>query len=122
MTSQTYVRAEFAMPPRFWEPLMTYAWLLRNVQFLPKPLQKILPIYFGANSPKHIRRVAETADGWIPAGMPPQQLRVLVDRLHEATQAVGRDPKAIAVAPQFVAPVGRSDAAAIKRYREIEMH
>ena len=27
MTTQHYVRAEFPTPPRFWEPLVTYAWL-----------------------------------------------------------------------------------------------
>ncbi len=27
MTTQRYVQAEFARPPRFWEPLVTYAWL-----------------------------------------------------------------------------------------------
>ena len=27
MTTQNYVRAEFPTPPRFWEPLITYAWL-----------------------------------------------------------------------------------------------
>src|SRR5207237_6242830 len=27
MTTQHYVRAEFPQPPRFWEPLVTYAYL-----------------------------------------------------------------------------------------------
>jgi probable F420-dependent oxidoreductase len=27
MTTQSYVREEFGRPPRFWEPLVTYAWL-----------------------------------------------------------------------------------------------
>lgn len=27
MTTQRYVREEFGRPPRFWEPLVTYAWL-----------------------------------------------------------------------------------------------
>ena len=27
MTTQHYVRAEFPVPPRFWEPLVTYAFL-----------------------------------------------------------------------------------------------
>ena len=27
MTTQKYVQAEFDRPPRFWEPLVTYAWL-----------------------------------------------------------------------------------------------
>src|SRR5437762_583176 len=28
MTTQNYVRAEFPVPPRFWEPLITYAFVL----------------------------------------------------------------------------------------------
>src|ERR1700752_3423868 len=27
MTTQNYVRSEFPVPPRFWEPLMTYAFV-----------------------------------------------------------------------------------------------
>jgi probable F420-dependent oxidoreductase len=30
MTTQNYVRAEFPVPPRFWEPLVTYAFVLSN--------------------------------------------------------------------------------------------
>jgi probable F420-dependent oxidoreductase len=215
MTTQAYVRAEFPTPPRFWEPLVTYAWLasqtttlrfgtgilvlpmrrdivvtakqiatldhlsggrleigvgvgayreefealwpdakkvhrgdmveegvqalqllfsqrvasfdgkyykFRDVEFFPKPLQTRLPIYFGGNSPNHIRRVAECADGWIPAGMPAGQLRVLVDRLHEAAVAAGRDPGSLAVAPQFVVHMAKTDEAARASYTKSQMH
>ena len=33
MTTQNYVRAEFPVPPRFWEPLITYASCCRR----PRP-------------------------------------------------------------------------------------
>ncbi|MBV8848544.1 MAG: TIGR03619 family F420-dependent LLM class oxidoreductase [Methylobacteriaceae bacterium] len=92
-----------------------------NVQFSPKPLQKKLPIYFGGNNHNHIRRVAEAADGWIPAGMPPDHLRPLADRLHELVAANGRDPKEIHVAPQFVVHVGKTKEAAITRYKQSQM-
>jgi probable F420-dependent oxidoreductase len=94
----------------------------RNVQFSPKPLQARLPIYFGGNSPKHIRRVAEAADGWIPAGMPADQLRVLADRLYEQVTANGRDPKSIHIAPQFVVHLGKTKEEAIARYKQSQMH
>jgi probable F420-dependent oxidoreductase len=32
MTTQHYVRAEFPVPPRFWEPLVTYAFVLSNTR------------------------------------------------------------------------------------------
>ncbi|MFT8247090.1 LLM class flavin-dependent oxidoreductase [Roseomonas sp. BN140053] len=214
MTTQNYVRAEFPVAPRFWEPLVTYAWLaaqtktlrfgtgilvlpmrrdivvvakqiatldhlsggrleigvgvgayreefealwpgskahrgdmveegvhalnllfrdrvtsfqgkyyaFHDVEMAPKPKQERLPIYFGGNSPNHIRRVAESADGWIPAGMPPAQLRPLVDRLHETAAAQGRDPAAIHVAPQFIVHLGNTDEEAVARYRQSQMH
>ena len=34
MTTQNYVRAEFPIPPRFWEPLMVYAFVLSNTKTL----------------------------------------------------------------------------------------
>ena len=30
MTTQRYVRAEFPVPPRFWEPLVTYSFIAAN--------------------------------------------------------------------------------------------
>ena len=32
MTTQNYVRAEFPVPPRFWEPLITYAFILSETK------------------------------------------------------------------------------------------
>src|SRR5262249_32033716 len=34
MTTQNYVRAEFPTPPRFWEPLVTYAFVLAHTKTL----------------------------------------------------------------------------------------
>ena len=34
MTTQNYVRAEFPVPPRFWEPLITYAFVPPNTTTL----------------------------------------------------------------------------------------
>ncbi len=214
MTTQNYVRREFPTSPRFWEPLITYAWLaaatttlrfgtgilvlpmrrdivvtakqiatldnlsngrleigvgvgayreefeavwpdgrvhrgdmmeegvaaLRllfsrreasfagnyykfcNVECSPKPLQARLPIYYGGNSPNHIARVARGADGWIPAAMPPEHLRPLVDRLHAETRTAGRDPATVAVAPQFVVHLGKTAEAATARFKQSQMH
>jgi probable F420-dependent oxidoreductase len=214
MTTQHYVRAEFPVPPRFWEPLVTYAFVaantktlrlgtgilvlpmrrdivvtakqiatldhfsggrveigvgvgayreefealwpdakvhrgdmveegvkalqllfseraasfdgayyrFRDVELYPKPQQKRLPIYFGGNSPNHLRRVAESADGWIPAGMEADRLRGHVAELHAMAAKAGRDPKAIAVAPQYVAHLGRTQDAAVARFKESQMY
>ena len=34
MTTQNYVRAEFPVPPRFWEPLITYAFVLSETKII----------------------------------------------------------------------------------------
>jgi probable F420-dependent oxidoreductase len=214
MTTQHYVREEFPVPPRFWEPLMTYAFIAANtttlrfgtgvlvlpmrrdivvlakqiatldhfsggrleigvgvgayreefdalrpeggvhrgdmaeegvralkllfkernatfegkyysykdVEFFPKPKQRKLPIYFGGNNENHIRRVAEGADGWIPAGMPAEKLKGMVTQMMDMAAAAGRDPSTIAVAPQYVAHVGKTHEAAVARYKQSQMH
>jgi alkanesulfonate monooxygenase SsuD/methylene tetrahydromethanopterin reductase-like flavin-dependent oxidoreductase (luciferase family) len=66
--------------------------------------------------------VAQGADGWIPAAMPPDQLRPLVVRLHEAAAGFGRDPAGIEVAPQFVVHMGQTNEAAVARFKQSQMH
>jgi probable F420-dependent oxidoreductase len=214
MTTQHYVRAEFPQPPRFWEPLITCAFLaahtttlrfgtgilvlpmrrdivvvakqiatldhfsggrleigvgvgayreefqalwpdadvhrgdmveegvkalqllfservssfdgkyyrFRDVEFFPKPKQQRLPIYFGGNSANHLRRVAESADGWIPAAMEADRLRGHVAQLKELTAKAGRDPQKIAVAPQYVVHLGATKEAAVGRFQQSQMY
>jgi probable F420-dependent oxidoreductase len=214
MTTQHYVREEFPVPPRFWEPLMTYAFIAaatttlrfgtgilvlpmrrdivvlakqiatldhfsggrleigvgvgaykeefdalrpeggahrgdmveegvkalkllfkersatfegkyynyKDVEFFPKPKQEKLPVYFGGNNENHIRRVAEGADGWIPAGMPADKLKTMVDRMMEMVVAQGRDPADIQVAPQYIVHAGHNHEAAVARYKQSQMH
>jgi probable F420-dependent oxidoreductase len=215
MTTQNYVRAEFPVAPRFWEPLMTYAFVaaatktlrfgtgllvlpmrrdivvtakqiatldhfsggrleigigigayreefealnpdermqrgaivdeglqaldllfrervasfdgkyykFRDVELAPKPLQKKLPIYVGGNNTNNIRRVVQYgADGWLPAGVPLERLRTDVKLLHELAAKAGRDPKTIAVAPQYVVHVGKTRAGALARFRASQMN
>jgi probable F420-dependent oxidoreductase len=214
MTTQHYVRAEFPVPPRFWEPLVTYAFLaahtsrlrfgtgvlvlpmrrdivvtakqiatldhlsngrleigvgvgayreefealnpdagvhrgdmveegvaalnllfsertatfegkyyrFRDVELFPKPKQKHLPIYFGGNNPKHLRRTALAADGWVPAGLPLETLRRMVGELKEMTEAAGRNFSDIQIAPQYVVHLGRDQHNAVARYKQSQMY
>jgi probable F420-dependent oxidoreductase len=214
MTTQHYVRAEFATPPRFWEPLVTYAFVaahtttlrlgtgvlvlpmrrdivvlakqlttldhfsggrlelgvgigayreefealwpdsaahrgammeegvaalqqlfaerlasfdgsyyrFRDVELWPKPRQTRLPVYYGGNSVNHLPRVARSADGWIPAGMEPARLGDMVRRLRELASEAGRDPSAIAIAPQYIVHVGDRHEAALARFRQSQMY
>ncbi|MET0969459.1 MAG: TIGR03619 family F420-dependent LLM class oxidoreductase [Tardiphaga sp.] len=214
MTTQHYVREEFPVPPRFWEPLMTYAFIAaatttlrmgtgilvlpmrrdivvlakqiatldhfsggrfelgvgvgaykeefdalrpeggahrgdmveegvkalqllfkersatfegkyyayKDVELFPKPKQDKLPMYFGGNNENHLRRVAEGADGWIPAAMPADRLKPMIETMMELTVKAGRDPAKIEVAPQFVVHAARDHDAAVARYKQSQMH
>jgi len=214
MTTQHYVRAEFQVPPRFWEPLVTYAFLaahtkrlrfgtgvlvlpmrrdivvtakqiatldhlsngraeigvgvgayreefealnpgtqvhrgdmveegvkalqllfsernasfdgkyyqFKDVELYPKPKQKRLPIYFGGNSPNHLRRTAKSADGWIPAGLPLETLRRMVGELKQMTEEAGRNFADIQVAPQYVLHLGRDQEKAVASYQRSQMY
>ena len=213
MTTQHYVREEFPVPPRFWEPLVTYAFLasqtttlrfgtgvlvlpmrrdivvtakqlvtldhlsngrlevavgvgayreefealnpegkvhrgdmveegvralqllfserdasfdgkyykFRDVELYPKPRQARLPIYFGGNNPNHLRRTAESADGWVPAGIPLDKLKTMVGELRTMTEAAGRDFSKLQIAPQYVVHLGRDHEAAVARYKQSQM-
>ncbi len=213
MTTQHYVRAEFPVPPRFWEPLVTYSFLaahttklrfgtgvlvlpmrrdivvtakqiatldhlsngrveigvgvgayreefealnpeghvhrgdmveegvralqllfsereasfdgkyykFKDVELFPKPKQARLPIYFGGNNPAHLRRTAECADGWIPAGLPVETLRRMVGELKQMTEVAGRKFSDLQIAPQYVVHLGRDQDKAVARYRESQM-
>jgi len=215
MTTQHYVRAEFPAPPRFWEPLMTYAFVaaatttlrfgtgllvlpmrrdivvtakqiatldhfsggrleigvgigayreefealhpgerlargaivdeglqalnllfgqrvasfdgayykFRDVELAPKPLQRRLPIYVGGNNVNNIKRaIRYDADGWLPAAVPLDRLREDVKLLHELAHQAGRDPKSVAVAPQYVVHLGKTQEAALARFRQSQMN
>jgi len=215
MTTQHYVRSEFPVPPRFWEPLMTYAFVaaatktlrfgtgllvlpmrrdivvtakqiatldhfsggrleigigigayreefealnpdepmqrgaivdeglqalnllfsqrvasfegkyykFRDVELAPKPKQKRLPIYVGGNNVNNIKRAIQYgADGWLPAAVPLERMRQDVKLLHELAEQAGRDPKTVAVAPQYVVHVGKTQEAALARFRQSQMN
>jgi probable F420-dependent oxidoreductase len=214
MTTQNYVRAEFPVPPRFWEPLVTYAYLaaqtttlrfgtgvlvlpmrrdivvtakqiatldhlsngrveiavgvgayreefealdpegkvhrgdmveegvhalqllfaersasfdgryykFRDVELFPKPKQERLPIYFGGNNPNHLRRTAEAADGWVPAGLPLPKLKSMIGELKSMTEAAGRDFSKLQIAPQYVVHLGRDQDKAVASYKRSQMY
>ena len=94
----------------------------KNVEMYPKPYQTSFPIYIGGNNPNAVRRAALYGKGWIGAGMPVGQMALAVERLKTIAEENGRDPAEIEVAPQFVACVDNSHAAASKRFKESQMY
>ena len=59
----------------------------------PKPVQKPHPpIYLAAYSPGAMKRTAKLADGWMPVGMPIDQVRSTTTQLKNLAKDMGRDP------------------------------
>ncbi len=63
----------------------------------PLPVQRPIPIWFGAQSPAAYRRAGQLADGWFPQSPPGPDLdaaRAIVD---EGAIAAGRDPSTLGI-------------------------
>ncbi|KMO77036.1 LLM class F420-dependent oxidoreductase [Mycolicibacterium obuense] len=86
----------------------------------PLPVQRPIPLWIGAASPRAYARVGRLADGWFPMFGPGPRLdeaRAVVD---EAARDAGRDPESIGMEGR-VSWQGDSDAvlAAIEAWRQI---
>jgi probable F420-dependent oxidoreductase len=96
----------------------------RDVELYPKTLQPKLPVYFGGNSPQHIRRLVESeiATGWIPGAPAPAALKAGIAALHEEAEKAGRDMAHLQIAPQYVAYIGETHEAAVEGFRKSQMY
>ena len=64
---------------------------LRDVAFLPKPIQRPhIPILIGGNGDPALRRAAELGQGWIPLFQQPSELKPKIARLEELCAQRGR--------------------------------
>ena len=62
----------------------------------PKPFRPGgVPIHIGGHSPPSIRRAARRGDGWQPLGLWGDELAAALARLHDETEAAGRDRGAL---------------------------
>lgn len=93
-----------------------------DVEMYPKPLQKPLPLYVGGNDPNAARRAAMYANGWLPAGMPAEQMKVNVSRFRELVEEQGRDFNTIDVAPQLITYIGKTHEQSVERFQHSQMY
>ncbi len=93
----------------------------QDVEMFPKPFQNPIPIYVGGNNPNQPRRAGAYAEGWMPAGMPVDQLRQYISVMQETAATSGRGSTALAVAPQFICYVGKTHEQAAQRFRHSQM-
>jgi probable F420-dependent oxidoreductase len=93
-----------------------------NVEMSPKPFQEPIPIYVGGNSPKAIERTARYGHGWLPAVLSRDQIYEGTARLRDLAESSGRDYEKIDVAVQYIACVGRTHEAAVKKFKQSQMY
>jgi probable F420-dependent oxidoreductase len=81
---------------RLWtEPSVTYQGRFDTVTgagLAPLPVQRPIPIWFGAQSERAYRRVGRLADGWFPQVPPGPKLDEARAVVEQAAVAAGRDP------------------------------
>ncbi|WP_375482942.1 LLM class F420-dependent oxidoreductase [uncultured Mycobacterium sp.] len=86
---------------RLWtEETVTYRGRWHQVTgagLAPLPLQRPIPVWFGASSPRAYRRAGRLADGWFPMVGPGPQLDEALRLVHQAATEAGRDPAQIAM-------------------------
>lgn len=86
----------FALMRKLWtEHPMSFEGEFRKagpVGVLPHPVQAPIPIWLGGNTPKAQRRAGRVAEGWVPYGLPPEDLARGWDGVRRAAEEAGRDP------------------------------
>lgn len=70
---------------------------LPDVGINPLPVQQPIPLWMGGDADAVLRRIARTADGWIPRMQPDAGTRESLEQLHEYAREAGRDPEEIGV-------------------------
>jgi probable F420-dependent oxidoreductase len=83
----------------------------------PLPVQRPIPIWFGATSTPALRRVGQLADGWFPLVAPGPQLDEAVAVIERAALEAGRDPAAIGM--EGFVKVGSGDLARVQQQGEL---
>jgi probable F420-dependent oxidoreductase len=63
----------------------------------PLPIQRPIPVWFGAASPRAYRRTGRLGDGWFPMVGPGPELDQALRQVAQAATEAGRDPAQIAM-------------------------
>ena len=70
---------------------------LTGAGLAPLPIQRPIPVWFGASSPRACRRAGRLGDGWFPLVGPGPKLEQALQEVAQAAREAGRDPAQIAM-------------------------
>ncbi len=86
----------------------------------PAPVQRPIPIWFGAQSPAAYRRAGRLGDGWFPQVQPGAELDEARAIVETAAADAGRDPATLGMEGRVSWHRGADEVAAgIERWREV---
>jgi len=84
-------------------PLVTHKsahHVIDNAGLNPLPIRRPIPVWLGGAAPPVLERAARIADGWMPAGRPPDdRMKVYIEQLEGHLAAAGRDRKQFGIDP-----------------------
>ena len=63
----------------------------------PLPVQRPIPIWFGGNADRVVRRLARIGDGWFPPFQPDSAGQERIGKMQEHARQAGRDPKSVGI-------------------------
>ena len=93
---------------------------LEGVTVRPRPVQEPLEVWLGGAGPRELRRVGETADGWLPSFTTPSIAAEGWEAITAAARAAGRsidDGHFGALVPYATGPVPEAMAEIVRRRR-----
>jgi probable F420-dependent oxidoreductase len=67
----------------------------------PLPVQRPIPVWFGAFRPPGLRRAGRLGDGWFPMVDPGPRLQAAIAEVRQGAEEAGRDPAAIGMEGQL---------------------
>jgi probable F420-dependent oxidoreductase len=87
----------------------------------PMPVQRPIPVWIGAQSPRALRRAGRLADGWFPQMAPGPQLDGARRIVTEAAAEAGRDPASLGMEGRLRWQPDRDKmAAAIRQWQDAD--
>jgi len=97
------IEEQVALMRRLWtDELVEFEGNWHNISAMgmnPRPIQRPIPIWFGAMVEVAVKRAARIGDGWLmsPRAEPDDEMKRLVETFHETARAAGRDPGSLGI-------------------------